>query len=151
MDILSKKLKTSYIYLNIIIGVIIYWLSYVLYGYSNSITLTSNPIHPYKPPFDNIWVRMGARELMIWLMFVINILALRISKLSSYKSLLFFITLLADIVTLVIAFIRIKFDNEILFQLYSNTLGFLVSAMPYTIIVLLSLIPNEKTDKSTNN
>ncbi len=140
MDLLSKKHRKFPIYLAVLIGLILSLISYQLYGISNTYVVSGNPNDPYKPPFDNIWLRILAREVMIWIMFGLNIIALYFSQLKKYNSLLLIVTIVVDIVTLTFALIRTKYDNQIMFDIYSNLLGFLVSAMPYTILVLLSLI-----------
>ena len=140
MDLLSKKHRKFPIYLAVLIGLILSLISYQLYGFSNTYVVSGNPKDPYKPPFDNIWLRILAREVMIWIMFGLNVFALHISQLKKYNSLLLIVTIIVDIATLTFALIRTKYDNQIMFDIYSNLLGFLVSAMPYTILVLLSLI-----------
>ena len=140
MDILLKKHRKFPIYFSVIIGLILYIISFQLYAVSNLYIVTGNPNKPYTPPFDNVWLRIFAREIMIWLMFGLNTIALFLSQLKRYLSLLLIITIVVDIATLTTALIRIKYDNQFMFDIYSNLLGFLVSAMPYTIIVLLSLL-----------
>jgi hypothetical protein len=149
MDLLSKKHRKFPIYLAVLIGLILSLISYQLYGISNTYVVSGNPNDPYKPPFDNIWLRILAREVMIWIMFGLNIIALYFSQLKKYNSLLLIVTIVVDIVTLTFALIRTKYDNQIMFDIYSNLLGFLVSAMPYTILVLLSLIQSnlDSTEK----
>lgn len=140
MDLLSKKHRKFPIYLAIPIGVLLYIISTTLYYLSNNYIVTGSMTTPYKPPFDNIWLRILAREAMIWFMFSMNVVALRITQLKQFQTLLLVITVIADIVTLATALFRIKFDSQFMYEIYSNVLWFLLSAMPYTIIVLLSLL-----------
>jgi hypothetical protein len=94
---------------------------------------------------------MVVRELVIWMFFLLNLGALKINGLSNQKKILFFGTIVLDVATITIALIRLIWDNDLFYNIYSTLLAFLNSNSFFTILVILHyLAKTKKTNKPAN-
>lgn len=151
MDAISSKISNKEIAKLVFTAFVLTVINSAYYFINDNYILTGNPAHPHHPPFDNLAIRMIVRELVIWMFFLLNLGALKINGLSNQKKILFFGTIVLDVATITIALIRLIWDNDLFYNIYSTLLAFLNSNSFFTILVILHyLAKTKKTNKPAN-
>jgi len=151
MDTISGKISNKAIAKLVFTAFFLALINTVYYWINDNYILTGDPNHPHKPPFDNLPLRMLIREITIWLFYFLNLSALKINGLIHQRKILLFGTIIFDIATIIIAMIRLFWDNEVFYQIYSSLLAFLNSNWFFTILVILHYIAlTMRNNKQTN-
>ncbi|MFM1793485.1 MAG: hypothetical protein RLZZ252_1839 [Bacteroidota bacterium] len=151
MDAISSKISNKAIAKLVFTAFILALINTVYYWINDHYILSGDPNHPHRPPFDNLALRMLIREITIWLFFFLNLSALKINGLNHQRKILLFGTIIFDIATIAMAVIRLIWDNEVFYQIYSSLLALLNSNWFFTILVILHYIAlTMKRNKPTN-
>lgn len=151
MDAISSKISNKAIAKLVFTAFILALINTVYYWINDHYILSGDPNHPHRPPFDNLALRMLIREITIWLFFFLNLSALKINGLNHQRKTLLFGTIIFDIATIAMAVIRLIWDNEVFYQIYSSLLALLNSNWFFTILVILHYIAlTMKRNKPTN-
>jgi hypothetical protein len=150
MDAVSSKISNKEIIKLVVTTLILTLINTAYFWVNDNYILSGDPQHPHNPPFDNLAVRMVTREISIWIFFLLNVLALTVNGMQSQKKLLLFTTILLDVVTILIAVLRIVWDHHVLYDVYNTILGFLNSNLFFAVLVILHYIAVNLDNKVKN-
>jgi len=148
MVAISSKISNKAIIKLLATVLVLSVLNVAYYWFNDNFILTGDPQHPHRPPFDNIFVRMIIREVGIWLFYLLSYLALNINGIKSQIKLLLYLTLVLDILTILLAAIRLIFPSEIISESYNLLIGLLNSNTFFTVLVLLHYISKNRKSNS---